>query len=340
MSIHNEIIEYFEHYPDSPSMGLYALEHDEIFFVAVLSDKKEKKPFEVGISELGQSMIDFLYDRAYDVVIGTLLDSENYVKQILSAPDDVSLWQPFYSLLQSTDSQFFYFYLAQEIVTAYKNKMHHTDGTPYPTDYFCEIGRSYQRLRERVQDIAGKCFEETAKNGATAMECYLKHFAAVPISYADVQAEPIPAKEYNANEPMVYKMAEVLHPKTPEDIGNFLFFQYLKENILLKRCENCQKYFVATGRSNVKYCDREIDDTGKTCRQIIPAMTFRKKHKATPAEKVFNRAYKTFYSRMSAGKLSKELFKEWSKDARQKRDECISGKITIEDFERWIINGD
>ena len=69
-------------------------------------------------------------------------------------------------------------------------------------------------------------------------------------------------------------------------------------------------------------------------------MTFRKKHKATPAEKVFNRAYKTFYSRMSAGKLSKELFKEWSKDARQKRDECISGKITIEDFERWIINGD
>ena len=53
MSIHNEIIEYFEHYPDNPSMGLYALEHDEIFFVAVLSDKKEKKPFEVGISELG-----------------------------------------------------------------------------------------------------------------------------------------------------------------------------------------------------------------------------------------------------------------------------------------------
>ena len=80
MSIHNEIIEYFGHYPDNPSMGLYALEHDEIFFVAVLSDKKEKKPFEVRVSELGQSMIDFLYDPAYDAIIGALLDSGNDVR--------------------------------------------------------------------------------------------------------------------------------------------------------------------------------------------------------------------------------------------------------------------
>lgn len=339
MSVCNEIIEYFGRYPTKPLMGLYTQEHDEIFFVSS-SDKEGHAPFEVGVFELGQSMIDFLYDPAYERVVGALLGSADYVTRILDAPDDVDRWAPFYHLLQATQGQFFYFYLVQEIVTAYKNKMCRPDGTPYPTDYFCEIGRSYQCLRARVQDVLGACFEETAKNGATAIERYIEKFTKDTLSYADVSGELIPAKPYKEEEPMTYKMVEVLHPKMPEDIGNFLFFQYLKENILLKRCENCQKYFVATGRSNVKYCDRVVNEKGKTCRQIIPAITFRENKKYSPAEKVFNRAYKTLYSRMSVGKLSKELFKEWSKEARQKRDDCTAGKITLEDFERWLVDGD
>lgn len=86
MSIHNEIIEYFGHYPDNPSMGLYALEHDEIFFVAVLTIKKRKSPSRSGISELGQSMIDFLYDRAYDVVIGTFVGFRKLCKTDTKCP--------------------------------------------------------------------------------------------------------------------------------------------------------------------------------------------------------------------------------------------------------------
>ncbi len=340
MSLHNDIIEFFGRYPDKLSMGLYTQEHDEIFFVACLSDKEKGPPFEVGVFELGQSMIDFLYDPDYERIVGALLESDSHVKQILEAPNDVARWVPLYLLLQAAQSQFFYFYLVQEIVTAYKSKMCRPDGTPYPIDYFCEIGRSYQRLRERVKDIVGVCFEETSKNGASATERYIENFPLDTLLYRDVSGEPVPAKPYKEGEPMSHKMAEVLHPRMPEDIGNFLFFQYLKENILFKRCENCQKYFVATGRSNVKYCDRMVDKTGKTCRQIAPAMTFREKRKDSPAEKVFNRAYKTLHSRMSAGKLSKELFKEWSKEARQKRDECAAGKITLEDFERWLVDGD
>lgn len=340
MSIHNEIIDYFGRYPTLLSMGLYTQENDEIFFVSSLSDKEKNSPFEVGVFELGQSMIDFLYDSTYEQVVGALLGSADHVKRILDAPDDVDHWAPFYYLLRAAQGQFFYFYLVPEIVTAYKSKMRRLDGTPYSTDYFCEIGRSYQRLRARVQDVVGACFEETAKNGATAIDRYLENFTASTLLYADVRGEAIPAKPYKEGEPMAYKMAEVLHPKTPEDIGNFLFFQYLKANVLFKRCENCQKYFVSTGRSNVKYCDRVVGTTGKTCRQIAPTIIFREKRKNFPAEKAFNRAYKTLYSRMSAGKLSKELFKEWSKEARQKRDDCTAGKITLEDFERWLVDGD
>jgi hypothetical protein len=130
--------------------------------------------------------------------------------------------------------------------------------------------------------------------------------------------------------------SDVLRPETPEDIGNYLMACYLKSDVLYKRCENCQKYFVATGRSNVKYCDREVGDTGKTCRQIGFSVIYR----GDPIEQVFQRAYKTQYSRVSAGMLSKDMFKEWSKSARAKRNECVESKINTEAFQRWLEGKD
>lgn len=332
MSLHKEITGYFDRFPEHLMMGIYTQKHynndhswgmDEVF---VLTDEKGTR-YKTSVFELGESIIEFLYDPAFELIVRTLLESQSYVKGIMEVPDDVTRWEPFYSLLQSAPSQFFYFFLAQEIVTAYKNKLRRPDGTPYPEDYFCKIGRSYQWLREQMENMVAVCLvEENSTRKESASERYCKHFSKKRLTFRNISWEAVSEK----------LITEVLYPQTPEDIGNFLFCQYLKENATYKRCGYCRKLFVVTGRSNIRYCNRIDEKTGKTCRQTSPAKVFRESRKCSPGESAYNRAYKTNYSRISAGKLSKEQFKKWSEKARQKRDECAAGKLSVEDFERWL----
>ena len=138
------------------------------------------------------------------------------------------------------------------------------------------------------------------------------------------------------NDIEVFIPSVLLQPEMPMDIWSYLLPEYLGSNLLFRRCNNCQRFFVSTGVGNPKYCDRIVEGTNKTCRLLMAKEKAHTKNTTNPINVLFNRTYKTMYSRVSAGKLDKEVFALWAKDAREVREKCEIGELPLETFAEWL----
>lgn len=134
-------------------------------------------------------------------------------------------------------------------------------------------------------------------------------------------------------------MAEVLYPHFILDITDFLLREIIKREVSFKVCKSCGKYFPATVHGNTEFCDRLFQDTGKTCRDIGSLAKWREKVAASPAILLYNKHYKTRFSRIRAGKITREVFQEWAAKAREYRDKVTNGEMPLEEFEDWLKSG-
>ena len=64
------------------------------------------------------------------------------------------------------------------------------------------------------------------------------------------------------------KMCQVLYPKHTSDVIYYLFFFFLKRDILFKKCKRCEKLFPCYYHKNVQFCERLDESRNETCRQI------------------------------------------------------------------------
>ncbi len=131
-------------------------------------------------------------------------------------------------------------------------------------------------------------------------------------------------------------LCQVIYPKTMEDIVYYLMVQQLNLEARYNQCKNCGKYFVLSGYKNTEYCDRAIDNTDKTCKDIGAITTYRKRKEQDPIYLAYNKSYKTKNARIRYGKITREMFAEWSKNARIMRDKCQNHEITLEQFVYWL----
>lgn len=122
----------------------------------------------------------------------------------------------------------------------------------------------------------------------------------------------------------------------PEDLVNFLLHRYMQEHLQLKLCKFCGKYFGTKRSYKTEYCDRLIPGSTKTCRQAGSVRLYEKRKFEIPAIKEYKRSYKAHNARIRYGIMTKEEFAAWSKEAREKRDLCIAGKLSLEDFVAWL----
>jgi len=133
-------------------------------------------------------------------------------------------------------------------------------------------------------------------------------------------------------------LAEVLYPETVTDLYCYLKSLYLRREVRFKPCKHCGRYFVVTGNGGAEYCNRLIPGSSRTCRQIGAVRIYQSRQLENPAVKLFTKSYKTHNARVRYGTLTHEQFAEWSKEARAKRDECVSGKLSLEDLQEWLDN--
>jgi len=131
-------------------------------------------------------------------------------------------------------------------------------------------------------------------------------------------------------------LREVLYPNTVRDLYNYLKAYCLRLPLPIHKCKNCGRYFVVTGNITQDYCTRLMEGSEKTCRQMGAVVQYQSRQMKNPATREFTRSYKAHNARVRYGTMSKAEFTAWSKTAREKRDACVAGKLSLEDFVAWL----
>lgn len=136
--------------------------------------------------------------------------------------------------------------------------------------------------------------------------------------------------------PQEFFTTEVISSENPEDIVNFMLVSYMRNNLQMKTCKYCGRYFGTKRSYKTDYCDRMIAGSRKTCREAGSLKLYEKRKLEDPAVREYKRSYKTHNARIRYGIMTREEFNEWSLEARKRRDECIQGKLSLEDFVAWL----
>ena len=129
---------------------------------------------------------------------------------------------------------------------------------------------------------------------------------------------------------------EVLTPNNIYDILDFQLRACVKQEIKMRRCKNCGRYFAQTGRVSAEYCDRPPLDGQSCCRAMGAFQQWTLKQADDPVFKVYRREYKRRFAWIKAGRISDSEFYAWSEQAREQKKRCDEGIITAEEFGRWL----
>lgn len=151
----------------------------------------------------------------------------------------------------------------------------------------------------------------------------------VPYPYDD----PLNFGQFSEPTPIT---AEVLNTESVSDLICFLLCRYLDMNLRFRTCKFCGRLFGVTGNYKSEYCSRGISGSEKTCKEMGSVRLYEKKIFSEPAIKEYKRSYKAHNARIRYGLMTREEFDKWSAEAREKRDACVAGKLSLEDFVAWL----
>lgn len=129
---------------------------------------------------------------------------------------------------------------------------------------------------------------------------------------------------------------EVLYPKNIYDIIDYFVRECVKREQPVRICKNCKRYFAISGRISAEYCDRPIDDKGRTCKDMGAINLWNEKRKDDDIFKVYRREYKKRFGWIKAGKIEQEEFYAWSEKAREEKTRCDNGEISLQEFTEWL----
>ena len=104
----------------------------------------------------------------------------------------------------------------------------------------------------------------------------------------------------------------------------------------MRVCKKCGKYFAITGRTNAEYCDRVFDSKGRTCKDVGAIAKWTREKGTDDVFKAYRREYKKRFAWTKSGKILPEELYTWGERAREKKAECDSGKITLEEYTTWL----
>jgi len=121
-------------------------------------------------------------------------------------------------------------------------------------------------------------------------------------------------------------------------------YQMILNNIAVKKCEWCGKYFVLKGNYGTKYCSRIPRGKKQTCQHLGSTRDFNVRVKKSDAQKEYLKAYKRMHARISYGMMTKAEFKKWNMKAIDKTQLCEDEKLpederlSLEELKEWLGN--
>ena len=121
------------------------------------------------------------------------------------------------------------------------------------------------------------------------------------------------------------------------DLYDLTLYHIVTFNYIIKKCENCGRYFYPQTRDDEIYCNN-IYKNNKTCKQIGYEIKANQDDILNPYRKI----YKTQNARKQRNKHINNIdarFSKWSKHANSILKKCQDGKITIDKMKQ-LISGD
>jgi len=134
-------------------------------------------------------------------------------------------------------------------------------------------------------------------------------------------------------------MSPLLSFYTADDLIAFFICDLIEKNYIIKKCENCGKYFIPTNRTDAVYCNNQSpQDHSKTCKEYAPYAKFLKKSQNDPVYKLYKRVYnkkRNAAKRCSSAPIQRD-FVEFNNSVRTWKIQIKSGEKTEQQYSDWL----
>lgn len=127
--------------------------------------------------------------------------------------------------------------------------------------------------------------------------------------------------------------------RSAEQYYTFLLQHFVLSNPNIAVCQNCGRYFVPKTKKKTLYCDRIVKD-GKTCKQIAPYLTYKRKAASNRIISEFLRIKRMLVRRVdralgdkkaSLVDMTYDQYRDWLLSATDARNRYLSGELTEEE---------
>ena len=172
------------------------------------------------------------------------------------------------------------------------------------------------------------CCEAISQMADASIEVQIKTAYVLLSSHPNIQFSPLVAV-HQKNNHVTYCGAFCVFNEL--DFFTLMAVLTIKGNKSIKKCRNCDKYFIPISKRDEIYC--------ANCRDV----TYDKKIKENEILSSYRRIYKTQSARKQRNShrpYINEKFERWKHMAILKRNECKNGLITLSEMEKAISSQD
>jgi hypothetical protein len=124
--------------------------------------------------------------------------------------------------------------------------------------------------------------------------------------------------------------------ETLEDLLKYEVYGMTQNDVHIKRCKYCGRYFVQK-KEKQEYCDRIAPGDVRPCIDIGKARTYEQRITGgKSAMALYRKAYKTHFARIRTASMTKDEFDLWKAEAVEKRLQVESGELELVEYATWL----
>lgn len=127
---------------------------------------------------------------------------------------------------------------------------------------------------------------------------------------------------------------QVFNPTSILDIVSYYMKQLIKEDIIVRRCKNCNHFFIVKHRKS-DYCPYVFED-GKVCNEVGAQIQYMSNLESNQPTKLYQLYYKRYYTRLKRNTTTQEKFDEWNAKAIAYKQQAENKEITIAKYESLL----
>ena len=185
----------------------------------------------------------------------------------------------------------------------------------------------YKRLASRLETAPEpkKCLINDNLRDSYALDAY---------EYMKDLTRPSDLEMYTAIENFRFKPNVVYKPNCFKAIIDFEFSKMLENGIILRKCENCGKYYTHDPEYKGNYCDR-VNSSGKTCRDVFDAPAEEDILVSYDIEQKSNEIYQNLKDQVGKA-LPESEFNEWSEYLTRLKSNVQNKNATQDELESFL----